>query len=102
MIYLREEVRVRTKEEVTATILGHPDVTIPCEITNFSRSGMCITVRQEIAAGNAVKVDWGGHFLVGRVRHVSAEGPLYQVGLQLLHCSEWKDGVEPEPAQFSA
>jgi len=55
---------------------------------------MSIIVGREIPEGNAVKVDWDDHFLVGRVRRVAPEGTEYQVGLELLYCSEWKDGVE--------
>jgi hypothetical protein len=90
----REEARIETQEPVTATILGHPDVTVPCQITNFSRSGMCILVHQEIPEGNAVKVDWDGHFLVGRVQRVICAGPQYYIGLQLLHCSKWQEQPE--------
>jgi len=93
----RQEARKGARQAVTATILGHPDVTIPCGIVNFSRSGMGITVGQEIPLGSAVKVDWDSHFLVGRVRRVSQEGGDHQVGLELLYWSKW-EAVEAEPA----
>ena len=87
----REETRIDASESATATILGHPDVTVSCRITNFSRSGMCIQVHQQIPYGNAVKVDWDEHFLVGRVQRVIPEEGEYSVGLQLLHCSKWEE-----------
>src|SRR5437867_9862686 len=90
----RDETRIDASERGAATILGHPDVTVPCRITNFSRSGMCIVVREEIPHGNAVKVDWDGHFLVGRVQRVVRAGSEFSVGLQLLHCSKWQDQPE--------
>jgi hypothetical protein len=86
---------MHAKKTVTATILGNPDVALPCQIVNFSKSGMCIAVRWEIPEGNAVKVDWDGHFLVGRVRRVSKEFGEYSIGLELLYCSQWKGAVEP-------
>ena len=92
----RQEARKGVRQAVKATILGHPEVTIPCEIIDFSRSGIGITVRQEIALGSAVKVDWDTHFLVGRVRRVSEEGGEHHVGLELLYCSKW-EAIEAEP-----
>jgi hypothetical protein len=86
---VREEVRVDAQEVATTTILGHPDVTVPCKITNFSRSGLCILVPRDILEGTLVKVDWGEHFLVGRVQRGVRSGEEYYLGLQLLHCSQW-------------
>ena len=91
----RDEIRIDAKEPSTATILGHPDVSIPCEIVNFSKTGMCIIVGLNIPEGHAVKVDWDGHFLVGRVQRVCAVEANYSVGLQLLYCSQWQGAVEP-------
>jgi hypothetical protein len=87
----RDEGRVKAWETSKATILGHPDVTMTCHIRNFSRSGMCITVDQDIPCGKIVKVQWDNHFLVGRVQRVSAVGGTFQVGLELLYCSKWND-----------
>jgi len=92
----RAEKRKETKENVTATILGHPDVSVPCDITNFSKSGICITLQRDIPSGSAVKVDWDEHFLLGRVRHVSSEGEIYRVGLELLYCSKWTGPMATE------
>jgi hypothetical protein len=89
MYEVRED-RIGLKQAVTATILGNPDVSVPCQITNFSRTGMCFTLLREISPGAAVKVEWDRHFLVGRVRRVSTEGEEYQVGLELLYCSKWE------------
>ena len=96
MGHTREESRMNISQGATATILGHPDVKVPCRITNFSRSGMCIQVGQNIPYGNAVKVDWDRNFLVGRVQRVVVESGEYAVGLQLLYCSQWQD--QPEMA----
>jgi hypothetical protein len=85
----RIELRSEARKDVTATILGHPDVTVPCSISNYSKSGLCISVRQQIAEGDAVKVEWADHFLLGRVRRVTVDGPEYQIGLELLYCSRW-------------
>ena len=95
----REESRIDSREPGTATILGNPDVSVPCAIVNFSPSGMCIAVRDRIAAGNAVKVDWDGHFLVGRVRRTLADGGSYRIGLELLYCSQWKGTPAPALAR---
>jgi hypothetical protein len=93
----RQEARKGAREAATVTILGHPDVPVPCEIVNFSPSGMGITVQREIPLGSAVKVDWDRRFLVGRVRRVSMEDADYHVGLELLYCSRW-DPAEVEAA----
>ena len=85
----RSEIRIAAREKVTATILGHPDVTVPCHVENVSRSGMCIAVEQAIPSGKAVKVDWEDNFLLGRVRRVAAAGAGYRIGLELLYCSRW-------------
>jgi len=86
----REEARIDAREVATATILGKPDVTIPCKITNFSPSGICILVSRDILEGALVKVDWGEHFLVGRVQRGLRSGGEHYIGLQLLHCSHWQ------------
>jgi len=90
-ILTRAEDRLEAGEISKATILGHPDVTVTCHIRNFSRSGMCITVDQDIPCGKIVKVQWEDHFLVGRVQRVSAGGGTFQVGLELLYCSKWNE-----------
>ena len=86
---IRTEKRKEARKNVTATILGHPDVVVPCNITDFSQAGLCITLHREIPSGSAVKVNWDNHFLLGRVRHISPAGESYRVGLELLHCSKW-------------
>ena len=97
-MHQREEKRMRAGEPAMATILGNPDVSVPCRILNFSRSGMCIMTRQPIGLDHAVKVDWDRHFLVGRARRAEAEGSGYRIGLELLYCSQWKGASEPELA----
>jgi hypothetical protein len=87
----RIEPRIEVRQNVTATILGHPDVLVPCDIVNFSRAGMCIALDQDIPSGKAVKVNWDNHFLLGTVRHVAVERGSYRVGLELLYCSKWND-----------
>jgi hypothetical protein len=94
-VHHREESRIDASERASAVILGHPDITVACRITNFSKSGICIIVQDQIPHGRTVKVDWDGHFLVGRVQRVRRSGPGYSVGLQLLNCSQWQS--EPEP-----
>jgi hypothetical protein len=95
----RFETRRTARENVTATILGHPDVSVPCSITDFSQAGICLTLGREIAAGSAVKVNWDEHFLVGRVRNISPAGTSYRVGLELLYCSKWS-GPMPSGAEL--
>ncbi len=89
----RSEHRIDAKEAATATILGHPDVTVPCYVRNISRSGMCITVTDSIPMGRVVKVEWQDHFLVGRIRRETAQEADYLVGLELLYCSKWSDSI---------
>src|SRR5262249_47832894 len=86
----RSEDRTEVRENVTVTILGNPDLSVPCDIVNFSAAGLCIWLDQEIPSGKAVKVNWEDHFLLGRVRHVEVCGGTYRVGLELLYCSQWK------------
>lgn len=90
----RVEKRIATGENSRATILGHPDVTVPCQIRDFSTSGMCITVEKPICSGRIVKVQWDDHFLVGRAQRVSATGPNFWVGLELLDCSKWNETMK--------
>jgi hypothetical protein len=94
----RNEARIAAGKPATATILGNPDVSVPCQIVNFSASGMCIMTRQPIEMDHAVKVDWDGHFLVGRVRRTDTERSGCRIGLKLLYCSQWKGAPEPELA----
>ncbi len=91
----RAEDRFEICEIGQVTILGHPDVTVACQIRNFSRYGMCITAEQDIACGRIVKVQWDRHFLVGRVQRVSAFGENFRVGLELLQCSKWNEPTTP-------
>lgn len=90
----RTEPRINALDTAHAVILGHPDVTVPCHIRNFSKSGMCITVKEPIPSGQIVKVEWGDHFLVGRARRVSADGEGFQVALELLYCSQWSEPIK--------
>ena len=87
----RTENRIEAYETGKATVLGHPDVTLACQIRNFSRSGMGITVDQDIPSGKVVKVTWDDHFLIGRVQDVSAVGGAFRIGLELLYCSKWNE-----------
>ena len=103
----RTEERLSAGEAAQATILGHPDITLPCLIRDFSPSGMCILAERDIPCGLIVKVDWETHFLVGRVRTVSAAGSSFRVGLELLLCSRWSGmqtflAPEAAPSQGTA
>ena len=92
----RNERRTEFNKNVTATVLGNPDVTMPCDIVNLSQSGLCIAIDQEVERGTAVKIDWDHNFLLGRVRHVSTGGIDFRVGLELLYCSKWSGLTEAE------
>jgi len=98
-VHHREELRIEITQTVTATVLGNPDLTVPCQIADFSTSGIGIVVGQEIPEGSAVKVDWGEHFLVGRVVREASEGAGYRVGLELLYCSQWSGLPETAAAR---
>jgi hypothetical protein len=89
--YQRREKRIEAKDNAKATILGHPDVTLPCIIRNISKSGMGITVKLSVPLGRVIKVEWGEHFLVGRVQSIAPAGEEFRVGLELLYCSKWSD-----------
>ena len=91
---LRNEYRIDALETGAATILGHPDVTVSCRIHNFSRSGMCIGVEEDIEPGKIVKVNWGQNFLVGRAHRAAPVAGELRVGLELLYCSKWTEPVE--------
>jgi len=93
MPQVRTEHRIEAQTPAAATILGHPDLRVDCYIRNISKSGMCIGVKEEIASGKIVKVEWGDHFLVGRVQRVSAARTDFLVGLELLYCSKWSEPV---------
>ncbi len=90
---IRTENRFAAQTPAAATILGHPDVKLSCDIRDFSKSGMCIGVKEEIPSGRIVKVEWSNHFLVGRVQRVSAARDTFLVGLELLYCSKWNEPV---------
>jgi hypothetical protein len=102
MSVIRTEQRFSAVENVTATILGHPDVTVPCQILNFSKSGMCISVAEAISEGKIVKVEWSDNFLVGRARHATSEAGGVQVGIELLYCSQWRGAVREILAEAEA
>ena len=87
--YHRTEKRLEARDRASATILGHPDVTVPCTIRNVSRSGMCIMVAEALDLGKVVKVEWSDHFLVGRIQSVAPSAKEFRVGLELLYCSKW-------------
>ena len=90
----RAENRIEAGENGHATILGHPDVTVPCQIKDFSKSGLCIIAEEIIPSGKIVKVEWDDHFLVGRAKAATAAGARFRVGLELLYCSKWNETME--------
>lgn len=85
--------RISIDETADATLLGHPDVTVPCQVLNVSRAGMCIAVDHQIPSGQTVKLEWGNHFLLGRALRVLPEGDRFRVGVELLYCSQWNRPV---------
>jgi PilZ domain-containing protein len=85
--------RITIDETADATVLGRPDVTIPCHVLNVSRSGLCIAMDHQIRSGQTVKLEWGNHFLLGRALRVLPEGARYRVGVELLYCSQWNRSV---------
>ena len=89
----RTENRIEAFETGAVTILGHPDVTMPCQIRNFSRSGMCIGVEQEMACGKIVKVQWDDHFLIGRIQRVESADQRFAAGIELFYCSQWNEPI---------
>jgi PilZ domain-containing protein len=88
---IRTETRIEAQTPAAATILGHPDVRVACQIRDISKSGMCIGVKERIASGKIVKVEWKDHFLVGRVQRVAVKDTDFVVGLELLYCSKWNE-----------
>ena len=92
-VYHRKEQRIDTRDRAKVTILGHPDVTLPCGLLNISKSGMCISVNDPAHSGQIVKVEWGGQFLVGRVRRATPSGGGFRLGLELLYCSQWNHRI---------
>jgi len=91
--YHRKEQRIDARDRASATVIGHPDVTVPCSLLNISRSGMCILLNQAVESGQIVKVEWGGQFLVGKARRATVTREGFRVGLELLYCSQWNDRI---------
>ncbi len=99
---VRAEIRIEAQKQTVATMLGHPDIDLVCDVRDISKSGMRIFVDREVPLGTVMKVEWGEHFLVGRTQRVVASGPGYEVGLELMYCSKWKDPIASAMSALSA
>ena len=81
--------------DVQATILGNPDIHHRCRLVDISHSGACLILPVAVSGDRLIKIEWSQHFLIGRPRHIKRVNGGYQIGLQLLACSRWKDSDHP-------
>jgi hypothetical protein len=75
--------------EVPAVLLGNPDIRLRCQLVEVSQSGVRLLISSRISLDCVIKIQWGGHFLVGRPRYVKPTPKGYLVGLRLHGCSQW-------------
>jgi signal transduction histidine kinase len=97
---LRREPRFTVNQPVTVTIIGSSDHPLTGRIADLSRSGMRLVLEKPLAFGSRVKVEWGGHLILGSVCYCQEHGSSHAIGLQLF--SSWEHLTEEVLAQEAA
>jgi signal transduction histidine kinase len=90
---LRAERRFIVNQRVYVTMIGTPDCRFTARVSNVSRCGMRLEVDGTfLHTGTAVKVEWGGHVLLGNIRHRAERDGGTMLGLELF--SSWESFLE--------
>jgi len=75
--------------QVSAVLLGNPDIPLPCQLVDVSESGVRILIPSRISLDRVIKIEWAGNFLVGSPRYIRPTPSGYLLGLRLHGCSQW-------------
>lgn len=97
---LRREPRFKVNQAVTVTIFGNTENPLAGRIADLSRSGMRLVLDRPLPFGTNVKVEWGGHLVLGSVCHCQKQEPFHAVGLQLF--ASWEHLTEEVLAREAA
>jgi hypothetical protein len=79
----RRNERFEVDQEVSVTLLGDRELTMPGKLVNLSGRGLGLEVREPLAAGSAVKIDSGDNLFVGEVVYCKPSGARFQAGIEL-------------------
>ena len=93
----RREPRFKVNQAVTVTVFGSAENPLTGRIADLSRSGMRLVLDRTLPFGSRVKVEWGGHLVLGSVCNCQEHGSSCTVGFELF--SSWENLTEEVLAQ---
>jgi PilZ domain-containing protein len=79
----RQETRFETEQEVTATLLGEPEIAVAGRVVNFSGRGICLACDRPLPAGGALKFELGDTLVLGEVVYCRPLAASFQIGVAL-------------------
>jgi hypothetical protein len=89
----RREPRFPVDVEVSALVLGNPDIPLKCQLLDVSRSGAQVLAETPVCLRRVIKIEWGEYFLIGSPRYVKRRGDRYLIGLEHHGYSLWSDDM---------
>lgn len=79
----RFEHRQPAEMDVRVTRLTHPALTGPGQLSDISKSGVCVKAPFELASGDIVQLEIADSTLFGFVVHASLEGTASRAGIEI-------------------
>ena len=89
---LRAEHRFTVDQRVSVTLIGGSESRLDAVVRNVSRRGMSLELDCILLSGEAIKVEWGDHVLVGTIKHLNQRGGSTILGVELF--STWESFLE--------
>ena len=89
---LRAEHRFTVNQRVSMTLIGGSESRLDAVVRNVSRKGMSLELDCILLSGEAIKVEWGDHVLVGTIKHLNQRGGSTILGVELF--STWESFLE--------
>jgi len=79
----RERLRFKTDITVQVTCLDYPGASIKGRLADLSAHGLSLILDRELAAGSAIRVEWGETALVGESVYCQPRGREFLIGLKV-------------------
>lgn len=81
----RGEPRFQVSAPAKLTPLDDPERELDCILADISGSGMKVVLSEELGEGQMISVEVGQHMVLGDVRHCTARGSKFVIGVEKVH-----------------
>ncbi|MBZ5636568.1 MAG: PilZ domain-containing protein [Acidobacteriia bacterium] len=100
----RGEPRFQVNAPAKLTPLDDPERELDCILVDISGSGMKLVLSEELVEGQMISVEVGQHMVLADVRHCTARGSKFAIGVEKVHVmllgSEERNGAKATQIQL--